>query len=112
MKTRKMLGAQYKKFHFQEIDWLLYFPAEGNEGKYRSYCVTLVKRKNGILEPEQIVLLGEVLDRPEIDQGYPHTVGYYKNSSGQDSDFKPEYLELRGISCVEDLWFFLNSLNL
>jgi hypothetical protein len=107
-----MMEKQYKKFHFQEVDWLIYFPLYGNCGKYRGYTIFLVERKDGKLQTEQTLKLGDVLDRPEIDQHYPHTVGYYRSAAGDGADFKPEYLELRGIGTVEEFWMFLNSLNL
>jgi hypothetical protein len=106
------LESQYKKFHFQEVDWLIYFPSYGNSGKYRDYTVFLVERTGGKLQKERTLTLGDILDRREIDQHYPHTVGYFKFATGDGADFKPEYLELRGINTVEEFWMFLNSLNL
>jgi hypothetical protein len=103
------LNNQFKKFHFQEIGWLIYFPSCGNEGKYNNYSVVL---KTGISQPENRVKLGEVLDDLEFEQHYPHTVGYFKESSGEDASFKPSYLELRKIRTVEEFWLFLNSLNI
>ena len=106
------MESRTKKFHFQEIDWVIYFPRHGNKGKYRDYKVTFRDRKNGVTQPGKRIKLGEVLDKPEIDQGYPHIVGFYKVSSGRGADFKPQYLELRKIATVEDLWFFLNALDI
>ncbi len=97
-----------KNFHFQEIDWLIIFPLEGNAGKYRGYTVWLRERKAKESSEVKQVKLGDVLDRPEIDGRYPHTVGYYKACL----DGKPEYLEFREIRTVEDFWAFLNSVNL
>ncbi len=106
------MEPQSKKFHFQEIDWLIFFPVCGNSGKYRSYTVFLIERKGGKLQKEQTLKLGDVLDRPEIDLNYPHTVGYFRSTIGNGENFKPQYLELRGIYMVEEFWMFLNSLNL
>lgn len=106
------MESRTKKFHFQEIDWVIYFPRHGNKGKYRDYNVTLRDRKKGITQSGTRTKLGEVLDKLEIDRGYPHTVGFYKVSSGRGANFKPQYLELRKIHAVEDFWFFLNSLDL
>jgi hypothetical protein len=106
------LESKTKKFHFQEIDWVLYFPRDGNNGKYRNYTVTFRDRKKRITQPGKRIKLGEVLDKLEIDRNYPHTVGFYKVSSGKGANFKPEYLELRKIQTVEEFWFFLNALDI
>jgi hypothetical protein len=52
------------------------------------------------------------LDKPEIERNYPHTVGFYKLSSGKGANFKPEYLQLRRIQNVEEFWMFLNALDI
>lgn len=101
-----------KKFHFQEIDWVICFPADGNAGKYRTYKVLLVERKNRKFSEGKQLRLGEVLDRTELENGYPHTVGYFKVGNVQQENFKPEYLELRGINTVDEFWAFLNAINL
>ncbi len=100
---------QFKRFHFKELGWIICFPVDGNEGKYVDYTVVF---NRGLAQPEISVKLGEILDAPEFDRRYPHTVGYYRESSGQDSDFKPDYLELRRVCTVEEFWLFLNSLNI
>jgi hypothetical protein len=105
------MDSQSKKFHFQEIDWVISFPVCGNKGKYREYAVVLFERGGGASEVKSL-RLGEVLDRAEIDNQYPHTVGYYKTCAGQEAGFKPEYLELREIRTVEEFWAFLNAANL
>ena len=106
------MESRTKKFHFQEIDWIVYFPRRGNKGQYRNYNVTFRDRKKGITQPGKRIKLGEVLDRPEIDRSYPHMVGFYKVSSGRGTNFKPQYLELRKIQAVEEFWFFLNALDI
>ncbi len=107
-----MENQKYKKFHFQEIDGLIYFPTEGNVGKYRNYTVFLADRRNKGVQSEKCVKLGDFLESPEIEQNYPHTVGYFKVSSGEGGTFKPEYLELRIIKTVEEFWLFLNALDI
>lgn len=97
------LESRPKKFHFQEIDWGIYLPRHGNKGKYRDYKVMFRDRKRGVTQQGKRINLGKVLDNTEIDRGYPHIVGFYKVSSGQGADFKPQYLELRKIATVEDL---------
>ena len=106
------LANRTKKFHFQEIDWIIYFPEHGNKGNYRGYNVTFRDRKKGAPKQGKRIKVGKLLDKPEIDRGYPHTIGFYRVSSGQGAGFKPQYLELRRISSVEDFWFFLNTLDL
>jgi len=103
---------KYKKFYFQEIDCLICFPTQGNAGKYCNYTVILIEAKKTEEKPEELVKLGDFLERHEIEQKYPHTVGYFKVSSGGEENFKPEYLELREIKTVEDFWLFLNSLDI
>lgn len=63
-------------------------------------------------QPGKRIKLGEVLDRPEVDTNYPHTVCFYKVSFGKGANFKPEYLELRKIESVEEFWLFLNALDI
>jgi hypothetical protein len=99
-----------KAFHFIELDWLIYFPQSGNRGKYVGYSVLFSDRKNGTRQPENRVNLGELLEKPEICECFPHTVGYFKTSGMADS--APEYLELRIVRCVEEFWAFLNSLDI
>ena len=95
-----------------EMDWIVYFPKCGNNGKYIGYNVLLIDRKKGPNHPEKIVTLKEILENSEFEKYYPHTVGYYKESSGKGVEFKPEYLEMRKISSVEDFWLFLNALDI
>jgi len=103
---------KYKKFYFQEIDCIICFPAQGNVGKYFNYNVILIERKKIEEKSEKLVKLGDFLERHEIEQKFPHTVGYFKVSSGGGENFKPDYLELRAIKTVEDFWLFLNSLDI
>lgn len=106
------MESKTKKIHFQEIDWIVYFPKHGNEGKYLNYDVMFKDRKGEMTQPARRIKLGKVLDRPEIEGNYPHTVGFYKLSTGKGAKFKPEYLELRKIHTVEDFWMFLNALDI
>jgi hypothetical protein len=95
-----------------EFDWLVSFPKCGNKGKYFDYTVLFVDRKQGTSQPRKLVKLGEVLENREFEQRYPHTVGFYKESSGERAEFKPEYLEIRRISSVDEFWLFLNALDI
>lgn len=95
-----------------EMDWLIYFPKGGNKGKYLGYSVLLKNRKKVAAEPETNVKLAEILENPEFEKSYPHTVGYYKEASGEGAEFKPEYLEIRKIGNMEEFWLFLNALDI
>ncbi len=103
--------TQTKKFHFQEINKIIHFPPQQNHTKYRNYNIQ-VKTTKTINQPTPPTSLGDFLDTPEIENNYPHTVGYFKESTVQDGSFKPEYLELRKICTVEDFWMFLNAQNI
>lgn len=103
---------QLKVFHFQELDWLVYFPKEGNRGKYHNYTVLLKKRRQDDGCALNRVLLGDVLECSELDENYPHTVGFFKDllNVGQNAELR--YMEIRTIHNVEEFWLFLNALNL
>jgi len=105
------LDTKYKTFHFQEIDWFLYFPLEGNKGKYADYNVVLVEGNETRARGKKLKL-GEVLEKPEIERNYPHTVGYFKASDDSGTYSNCVYLELREIQTVEEFWGFLNAVNL
>ena len=58
------------------------------------------------------VMLGQVLERTEIEDRYPHTVGFFK--AHDECNLRPDtgYMEIRTIQNVDELWLFLNALNL
>jgi hypothetical protein len=95
-----------------EIGWIVSFPRYGNKGKYCNYTVMLMDRKRGAAQLGKYVKLNEILDNAEFEQNYPHTVGYYKGSSGEGAEFRPEYLEIRRVSTVEELWLFFNAVDI
>ena len=105
------MGYQLKKFHFQELDWVFCFPDSGNRGKYQDYYVLFTDRKKQQPQEER-VRLGEILNRSEFEDHFPHTVGFFKNSSGEGTNFKPDYMEIRFVGSIEDFWLFLNAINL
>jgi len=104
------MDAQTKKFHFQEINKILQFPPEGNQGKYLEYKIQ-IKKPQTENQPAPNVTLCQFLESAEVEQNYPHTVGYYKESS-QGTNFNPQYLEIRKIANIEEFWLFLNTSNL
>ncbi len=101
---------QTKNFYFQEIEKIIEFPICGNQGKYFKYRVN-IKNKDTANKSGNPALLSEFLAIPEVENNYPHTIGYYKESIGEGAEFKPEYLELRKICYVEEFWLFLNACN-
>jgi hypothetical protein len=105
------MDNETKNFHFMEFNWVISFPKCGNRGKYLNYTVTLMDMKEGKPQNGKLGKLEEVVENRDFENSYPHTVGFYKNSSG-DAEFKPEYLEIRKINNVEELWLFLNALDI
>ena len=106
------MNSDTKKFHFMETDLIIHFPKHGNKGKYVSYTVMLVDRKQGSAQQRKIGELAEILENHDFENGYPYTVGYFKASSGEGAEFRAEYLEIRRISSVEEFWLFLNALDI
>ena len=101
---------QFKVFHFQELDWLLYFPSEGNKGKYCGYTVLMKERKKSGADGH--VRLGDIVERCELEDHYPHTVGFFKTSCEEPPSSELCYMEIRTIQNVDEFWLFLNALNL
>jgi len=101
------------KFHFQEIDWIIYFPEFGNEGRlYVKYGVAFRDRRRSKTQPGIRINLEDVLEKSEIKNNYPHTVGYYLYSSGKSRNWTPTYLEILKISNVDEFFHFLKKLNI
>jgi hypothetical protein len=104
------METKSKKFHFQEMDWIVSFPCSGNEGrKYLFYSVQLIDRKN---KQSKDTLVADIVDNPIFENRYPHTVGFFRSSVNSECNFESNFLELRIIRCIEDFWKFLNDLNL
>ena len=105
------MDGKLKKFHFQELDWIVTFPELINEGKkYLYYSVSIEDRKSGNLRIQ--VCLGDVLDNPEFEKNVPHTVGFFKEIKDNGNSMKFAYLEIRMIRSIEEFWKFLNDTNL
>jgi len=105
------LDGKLKKFHFQELDWIVSFPELVNEGKkYLYYSVSVEDRKNGNLRIQ--ICLSDVLDNPEFEKNVPHTVGFFREFKDNDTSMKLAYLEIRMIRSIEEFWKFLNDTNL
>jgi hypothetical protein len=105
------METKSKKFYFQEMDWIISFPNTGNEGrKYLFYSVQFLDRRNK--QSNSYAILADVVDNPMFENGFPHTVGFFKDSVDKESNLEANYLELRIIRCLEEFWKFLNDLNL
>ena len=107
----EVTGQLEKKFCFQELEWIITFPNLGNRGKkYPDYSVFFSDRKRKIAG--KLVCLFEVVENPEFQEVFPHTVGFFKCET-DDSLFADSCcLEVRIVRSVEDFWKFLNDLDL
>jgi hypothetical protein len=56
--------------------------------------------------------LEDVLRKPEIQENYSHTVGYFLRSSGRGNKWTPEYLETRRITGSTEFFNFLKDLDI
>lgn len=92
------------KLHFKKIDWVIYFPSKGNEGReLKSYGVAYRDRINKITQPGRRINLGDVLSQPSIKNGFPHSIGLFQDSSGKGISWIPAYIEIREIHSEEEL---------
>ena len=93
------------------MNWLISFPSTGNDGrKYLYYSVEFTDRSKGRAKTK--VCLAEIVDNPEFEKSYPHTVGFFKGPVNEEEELGASYLEIRIIRSIEDFWKFLNDLNL
>ena len=101
------------KFHFKEIDWTLYLPSHGNEGrKYEKYGVAYRDRKKGRSQPGRRISLKDAMRESEIKDNYPHTVGFFLASSGRGPSWDPDYLRTKKIKRRKGFFDFLKELGL
>ena len=100
-----------KKFHFQEMDWVITFPSTGNERKkYPNYSVMLTDLKKG--SSSKNVCLGDIVENADFQSKFPHTVGFSKSEHCDCLGAESRYLEIRLVRYVEEFWKFLNDLDL
>ena len=57
-------------------------------------------------------VLADIVDSPMFENGYPHTVGFFRDSVDKEGNFEANFLELRIVRCIEEFWKFLNDLNI
>jgi len=104
-------GQLAKKFHFQELEWIITFPDLGNERKkYPHYSVFFSDRKEK--SAGKLVCLVDVVENPEFQERFPHTVGFFKCETDDSLYAGSNCLEVRIVRSVEDFWKFLNDLDL
>lgn len=70
------------------------------------------ERKGKQKSEKDAVTLGGVLERAELDEHYPHTVGFSKVSHDEKSDGELTYMEIRTIHDAHEFCLFLNALDL
>jgi len=101
------------KFHFKEIDWIVYLPSHGNEGrKYEKYGVAYRDRRKGRSQPGRRIYMGDVLKKSEIKDKYPHTVGFFLASTGKGPGWSPDYLRTKKVRSRKAFLDFLKELGL
>jgi len=105
------METKWKSFYFQEMDWIISFPNTGNEGrKYLCYSISFIDRKTKQVKNQ--ITLSDIVDSPMFENGFPHTVGFFRNPVDNEGSLEANYLELRIVRCIEEFWKFLNDLNI
>lgn len=100
------------KFHFRKIDLVIYLPIIENKGKKNNdYLVTFRNRRSGKTQNKWRINLLEVINKPEISDNYPHSIGVYLDSSGRGKTWTPEYLLTKKLSNNKEFLALLNSLK-
>ena len=98
------------KIHFVNIDYVIYFPVSGNEGRpYARYGVSCRDGKKGLYPGGRRINLGDLMALPKIRENYPHIVGHFTDSSGRGDGWAPEYLERREVRSEEEFYRFLRE---
>ncbi len=101
------------KFHFKEIDWIIYLPSHGNEGRTpKKYGVTFLNRKKQKSQTGRMIELEDALSRAAISKKYPHSVGFYLASKGRGETWAPDYLRTKKIKSKRGFYAFLKELGL
>ena len=101
------------KFHFKEIDWIIYLPSHGNERrKPKKYGVTYLDRKKQKTQKGRMTELENALSRAAIAKKYPHSVGFYLSSKGRGKTWEPDYLRTKKIKSKRGFYAFLKELGL
>ncbi len=100
------------KLHFKEIDWIIYFPSKGNEGRpLKNSGVAYRDRINKKTQPGHRINLGDVLVYPLIKNRYSHTIGLFQDSSGNGPSWTPAYIETQVIRSEEELLDWIKQIE-
>ena len=84
------------KLHFREINWVIYFPATGNEGRaFEKYGVAYRDREKGTTQSGRRINLEDVLNEKRVSENYPHSISCFLDSSGKGKTWAPDYFETR-----------------
>lgn len=100
------------KLHLREIDWVIYFPATGNEGRQAAkYGVAFLDRRTGRTQPGPRINLADVLQDPAVRDRYPHTAGLFEVATGKGRTWRPHYQETRTLQNEQELLAWIASLE-
>lgn len=100
------------KYHFRNIDLVIYFPILENKGKIDSdYLVTFRNRKSGQTQIKRRISLKKVINMPEIRDNYPHSIGVYLDSTGRGKNWNPEYLITKNLSNNQEFLSLIENLK-
>ncbi len=101
------------KLHFKEIDFVIYFPATGNENRdLKKYGVAYRDRANNQTQPGFRINFEDVLAIPSIQNNYPHTIGQFIEKSGRGKTYSPEYVEVKTVSDERELLLWIKEIGL
>jgi hypothetical protein len=100
------------RFHFIEIDLIIYFPESGNSGREPGkYGVGYLDRNKICPAKSGRVDLDDVLEKcPNIKNRYPHTIGYFIASRVK---YPPQsYKAMREVSNKSEIYRWMKELSL
>jgi hypothetical protein len=90
VKSSKREPSLNNKLHFKGIDWVIYFPSTGNEGRQIiSYGVSYRDRVNKTTQQGPKINLKNVFEKLSTKENYPHEVGLFLNASGRRATWTP-----------------------
>ena len=105
------METKCENFYFQEMGWLIRFPNAGNEGReYSYYSISFADLRNK--QARTKIVLADIVDSQMFENGFPHTIGFFKELISNEMNFPVNFLEIRIIRCIEEFWKFLNDLDI
>jgi hypothetical protein len=100
------------KLHLKGIDWVIYFPSKGNEGRQiRNYGIAYRDRVNKTTQPGCRMNLGDVLSISAIRDSYPHPAGLFLDASGKGPNWTPAYVDCRLVRSEKELLDWIAELE-